>query len=241
VQLGHAADALRLVAVVELLAEAVRQLAPDRLEVGVGQQGEQRPQQQLEVAEVGGDDAVDQRVLQLDRHRPAVAQGGPVHLPDRGGGERLWLDRAEQLAVVRQLERQLLLHHLEGDRRHLLLQRAQHRRHLGGQDGVVQRQHLPHLHRRALQLAQGGDDPRGVAHQVLAARLLAAVGGARQPGELLPGHRGADARDQPAEAEQAAGRRAGRLAVGHRPFPTVLSFILQPYVHGRVIVQKRPQ
>ena len=52
-----------------------------------GERGEQAVEQ-LGVVEVALDGAVDAGVLHLDRHDPAVAQHGPVHLADRRRRDR---------------------------------------------------------------------------------------------------------------------------------------------------------
>ena len=83
---------VRLVAVVELLDDALRELADDgpgaelagQVEALLGDLAEL-----LEHAQVGLGLGEDARALDLDRDEPAVGQRGPVDLGGRGGGERL--------------------------------------------------------------------------------------------------------------------------------------------------------
>ena len=64
----------------------------------------QQLQAEAEVAHVGVDRLGDAGVLDLDGNVAAVVQLGAVHLPDRGGGDRLGLEvrerRPELLAEI---------------------------------------------------------------------------------------------------------------------------------------------
>ena len=83
---------LRLDLVVELLGDALAQLAVERLDVEPRREPLDQRQQQREVAQVGLDRLGDARVLDLDRDLVAVERDRAVDLADRGGGERLLLE-----------------------------------------------------------------------------------------------------------------------------------------------------
>jgi hypothetical protein len=85
----HRAVVLRLDLVVELLGDALAQLAVERLDVEPGREPLDQRQQHREVAEVGLDRLGDAGVLELDRDLVAVERDRAVDLADRGGGERL--------------------------------------------------------------------------------------------------------------------------------------------------------
>ena len=209
---GHAPQVLRFVHVVQLLAQAVAHLAPDGCEVGVGEQREQRLQQAPQVDEVGLDDAVYPRVLDLHRDRPPVVEDAAVHLPDRGGGNRLRLELLDRVAPAGEFRVELALHHAERDRRRLPLQRGEHAGHFGREQRVLQAQHLADFHRRALQLAELAHDALGVEHEVRELVRLARRSGEHERNQLLHRHRRADAPDQAAQAQQPRQRRARRDA-----------------------------
>ena len=169
----------------------------------------------LEVVQVGLDDLVDQRVLDLDRHPPAVAQGAEVDLADRGGGEGLEVELLEEIVEVLQRAADLVLHHLGRHPRRLLLQRAQHLGHLGRQQALVEAQHLADLHGGALELAQGLDDPCRVADQVLGRLELPGWAGAGEVRDPVPHDRNPDPAGETAELEESPDGRGGELVVSH--------------------------
>ena len=201
-ELRHPPEVLRLVHVVQLLAQAVAHLSPDRPEVGVGEQREQRLQQTPEVDEVGLDDPVYPRVLDLHRDAPPVAEDAPVHLPDRGGGDGRRLEALDRLAPAGELRVELALHGVERDRRRLLLQRAQDAGHLGREQRVLKVQHLADLHRRALQFAEVVNNALGVEDEVCDLVQLTRRSGAHQRNQLLDRHRRPDAPDEAAESQE---------------------------------------
>ena len=94
----HRAVVLRLDLVVELLGDALAQLAVERLDVEPGREPLDQRQQQREVAQVGLDRLGDAGVLDLDRDLVAVERDRAVDLADRGGGERLLLEVGEGVA-----------------------------------------------------------------------------------------------------------------------------------------------
>ena len=86
----------RLVVVVELLGDAGPQLLRDRGHLEAGEGEAERPEQQIGVAEVGGDGLGHAGVLDLDRDGDALAGDGAVHLADGSGGDGLRIPLGEQ-------------------------------------------------------------------------------------------------------------------------------------------------
>ncbi|GAA3085350.1 hypothetical protein GCM10020254_32150 [Streptomyces goshikiensis] len=95
-----AALRLRLQLVVQLLRDPVAQLLDQRLDVHAGDQRAQQPGEAAQLFEVRQQRLPGARVLDLDRHRAAVAPHRPVHLPDRGGRGGLLLELLEQVPPV---------------------------------------------------------------------------------------------------------------------------------------------
>ena len=116
---------LGLELVVELLFDALGDLAADRLRIHSRGDPLGEAQDQSEVLHVGAHGGGDARVLDLDRDIPAVLEPGPVDLADRGGRDRLLVEALEHL-VDRIVELVLdhLAHLLEGDRRRRVAQRC---------------------------------------------------------------------------------------------------------------------
>ena len=185
---------LRLELVVELLGEALADLLRHRLRVHARGHHLRDTQDQAQVLKVGAHGARDARVLDLDRHAPAVVQPRPVHLADRGGRERLRLELGEHvLERLAQVGLEHLAHLLERHARRgvaqlgeLLLQAPVD---LGRQRARVdERRHLADLHRGALHLPEHVEDALGHLDLTplggLAAPLLRArqVGGASRVG-----------------------------------------------------------
>ena len=129
------------------------------------------PHDQAQVLEVGSHRRIDTGVLHLHGHvAPVVAQARAVDLPDRGGGHRLLVelgeDRAELLAEVVLHD---LAHLREGHPRRGVAQLGElgldALPELGRERARVdERGHLPHLHRRALHLAEHVEDLLGRLH-----------------------------------------------------------------------------
>src|SRR6266568_1953111 len=77
--------AATLEAVIDLLLESLSELLHQRARVEAWKGGADDAPQKRHVAQVRGDAPGDPRVLDLDRHRAAVACDRAVHLTDRGG------------------------------------------------------------------------------------------------------------------------------------------------------------
>ena len=116
---------LGLELVVELLLDPGADLLADRLGVHPGGDPLDQPQDQAQVLHVGADRRGDARVLDLDRHLPAVEQGRAVDLADRGRRDRLLVEVLEHVGqALVELLLDHLAHVLEGDRRGGVAQRA---------------------------------------------------------------------------------------------------------------------
>ena len=85
---AHAFHVVRLVNIVQLLQQPGFQLFPDLVEIHLRHHGHQRAEQLLEVLQIRTHHLVDARILNLDRHQPAVPESAPVNLPDGCGGDR---------------------------------------------------------------------------------------------------------------------------------------------------------
>ena len=139
------------------------------------------------------------RLGSLDLHHDllAVRQRRAVHLGDRAGGERLWLDVIED---VLPRHAQLLLHHVHdlllGERRHVVLERRELRDVLGRKQVGTRRQDLSELRERRTQLLERG--AQALALPLLPDRALL-VGTAE---ELLQPVLGEDRRDLRAAGDQ---------------------------------------
>src|SRR5947207_2542237 len=119
----------RLEAVVELLADLPRELVDDAARVDEVERADPllgEPSRLVEEREIGLELARRARSLDLDRDLAAVRQHRAVHLPDRGGGDRGRVELEEEL-VQREAQIRLddLLHLLERERAHVVLQGAQ--------------------------------------------------------------------------------------------------------------------
>jgi len=216
VELSHAPDIRGLVGVVELLEEAITELCPDRLEVEIRDQPEERPQQGFEVLEIGLDDLVELRVLNFDRHLAPIAQPAEMDLADGRSGEGLEVEILEEIIEVLQRPADLVLHDLGRHSRRLFLKPAQNLGNLGRQHALVKTEHLPDLHRCALHLAQGLGDAHRVADQVLG--LLDLLGRTR-PGhveDLVTDDGRTDPACQPTELDEAPHCRRDHFVVGHQ-------------------------
>jgi hypothetical protein len=160
-------------AVVEFLGDPLAQLREQRVDVLARRGDLQHPAQQPDVPQVGFDGLGDARVLDFDRDGAAVVGDRPVHLPDRGGRDRLGIPGRE-----RPLRRQAKLFgdHLRGQfgahRRHAVLQSAQRAAGRRRQAVVDVAGHLAELHQHALHRAQGRGDVFGRLQGQVIAQLL---------------------------------------------------------------------
>jgi hypothetical protein len=216
VELRHPAHPLGFVQVVELLPQAGPELLPDRLEVDLGDERDDRLQDPSEVAEVGLDHPVDPRVLDLHGDLPAVAEDGPVDLADRGGRERLGLEAREELQRVAELLGELIFDHLEREARRLLLERPEDRRDLGREQRVLEAEHLPHLHRGPLHLAERRDEPTGVPDELLELQGLPRRRRTPEARDERRRGRGPGANGQSAQLEEPAREEVFGGTAGHR-------------------------
>ncbi len=109
----------------------------------------------------------DARVLHLDRDVAPVVQPRAVDLPDRGGGDRLGLERVEDvLDRLAELGLDHLAHVGEADLRRGVAQLAELALELlavllRDEPDVEEAHHLPELHRRALHRPERGHDLLG--------------------------------------------------------------------------------
>ena len=204
--------------VVELLADALAQLAVQRLDVEAGREPLDQREQQREVAQVGVDRLGDARVLDLDRHRHALARDRAVDLADRRRRERLLLELGEDRGgPLAQLVAQQLLDLAERQRRDVVAQRRERLLErlalLLGQRGEVDRgEHLPDLHGGAAQLAELLDELARERRGALAGGRVGALGRADEVGRARADPARRLARDEAAEAGGAGepGRRRRR-------------------------------
>ena len=216
--------------VVELLADALTQLGQQRLGVQAGREPLEQRQQQPRAAQVAVDRLGHARVLDLHDHVFAVERRRPMHLTDRGRGERPLVEGGEHAAQrPAQLLAHQLLEPLERHGRDVVAQR----RELGLQLAALfrgqlveldHREQLPDLHRRAAHLAQLVDEFSDELRRPLVARLRRPlrrahpVGRAHpRPPQPLPGDHPADLRrasDPPLRQPCGFG---GRIVVGVHP------------------------
>src|SRR5262245_2085235 len=111
----------------------------------------------VEESEVRLDLLGGRRALHLDRHFLPVREHRPMHLADRGRGERREVE-LEEGAVHAQVELGLddLLHLLERDRRRVVLEISKLRDDVRGDHVRTRREQLPELHERRAELVQHG-------------------------------------------------------------------------------------
>ena len=110
--------------------------------------------------DVGLQQLPDAGALHLDRHRLAAGQDGPVHLPDRGGGERLGREGAEdRLGGPAELPLDDLPDLRVGERADLVEQPEQLVAVGGREEVEAQGQHLAQLDPGPPQLLQRGAHP----------------------------------------------------------------------------------
>ena len=162
--------------------------------------------------QVGRDGLGDARVLHLDRDRAAVVGDGPVHLPDRGGGDGLADPsgrtprsggRPSSSATTRAASSGLIGGTLSCSR----AERAAD----GGRQAVVHvAGHLADLHQDALHRAQGGGHVLGGLQGEVVAELLPVLAGRREQPRRT-------ARVAQAAADHQLQRRPGRGHSRSRP------------------------
>ena len=206
---------LRLDLVVELLGDALAQLAGERADVEPGRQALDQRQQQAEVAQVDLHRLGHAGVLDLDRHGLAVARDCAVDLPDRGGGERLVLELGEVLGQrAAELGAHELLELRPRQRRHVVAQRRERALELlalGLRDRgeLDRRKHLADLHRGAAHAPELLDELAREGRGALAGRRLGALGRAHEVGGAGAGPAQALAGDEAADAPVRARREVG--------------------------------
>ena len=177
--------------------------------------GEREPaHQDRRVGEVVLQRLFDPGVLHLHHHLATVVQERPMHLPERGRGERLAVESGEQL--VRRAA-QLRPHHLGdlGELHPLRRLREEPRHHaprLFRERVWVHRQGLTELERRPFQLAERGEDAFARLAQVVVPRALAGQLATRLGSEEIAGRARGEI-CQPAQPADPAGRDV--IVVGH--------------------------
>ena len=211
-------------AVVELLGDAFPQLGQQRVDVLPWRGDLEHPAQQRDVAQVGLDRLGDARVLYLHRDGAAVMGDRAVHLPDRGGRDRLRVPGGEgPLRRLAQLFRDDLRGQLRAHRRHAVLQPAQRPPGGGGQAVVDIAGHLAQLHQHALHCPQGGRDVLGgLQRQVVPQRLPVLARAGEQPGRAgrvprAPARRQPHRRHPPLEPQPPGRQPPGRQPPGRQP------------------------
>ena len=174
--LAQRGEVLRLGAVVQLGEQRPPELgqqvggavAPAGLGVAVQELGDV-----LQRVQVGDDLLADARALHLDGHLRPVAQAGAVHLPQRGGGQRLRVEVRERLGHAHaQLGRDDALHLGVRERGHVVLEPGQRLHVRLGQEVGAGGQELS-------ELDVGGPQPLQVVGQLAGHRCR----GRRRPGE----------------------------------------------------------
>ncbi len=142
------------------VVELLRHHDPHLVEETVhGQVAWQQPcdaEQAAQHPQIGVDGRTDARVLHLHgQHRPVGAPDRPVDLPERGAGHRDGVDVDGGQPFGAELGPQDLRDAGPGHGGGLALQRLQEQGGLGWQHAIPHhREHLPHLHRAALQQAE---------------------------------------------------------------------------------------
>ncbi|MEZ5239355.1 MAG: hypothetical protein R2716_10565 [Microthrixaceae bacterium] len=144
-----------LAAVVELLEQALAQLLDDGLGIEAREQQAQHREQQVGVREVRPDRIRHARVLNLDRHLPALRGRGAVDLSDRGRRDGLGVPAGEDLTGVgAELLAQHGLGELGAHRRGIGLELREGLAHRFGQALVEVAGHLAELHQGALHVPE---------------------------------------------------------------------------------------
>ncbi len=226
-ELPEAREVRGLVHVVELLPQAILELARDLGRVDllphhVAADADERRDQRPDVLQILHHRLFDAGILDLHHDRVAVGQLGAVHLAERGRRERFGLERREELLRRRtELAGDLRADGGRVHRGHRRLHGRQHVERGRRQEIVPHAQHLHELHERALQLGGAFDDAGRVPH----VRVEQAAVGLRlrleRALQRLPQVAAADRRGERADLERApsaAGRERGAARPGRRPF-----------------------
>ena len=216
VQPRHRALVRRLELVVELIDDALADLARHRLRVELGRQRAGQTEQHPEVLHVGSHGIGDPRILGLDGDLAAVSKGGPIDLADRCRGNRLGVEVGERrVDGLLQVGLDHPSHRVERERRRRVAERRQLRLEpfpvlRRDHSEVNEREDLAELHRRALHPPEDGDDLlRGLELTALEGDCGAFIGatdvcrtGARLFGRLLR-----DRHAHPGESPKPPGRQ----------------------------------
>ena len=166
----------RLVRVVELEANRARELVDELLWIDELERAHallQELRRLVEEPEVGLDLPRRLGALNLDRDLLAVREHGPVHLPDRGGGERLLVELDERLLHGQPelgLDRGTRL--LERERRHVVLQAAQLDHDVRRHDVRPRREQLAELDERRAELVEHLPEPPPAVGDRVAVRAV---------------------------------------------------------------------
>ena len=135
---GNDLGVVALVDEVQLQWHVQRDLLDQRAEVEVALEPGEDAEEEADVAQVVLDDALDARVLHLDRHLAAVVEAGVVNLRQRGGRDRLLFelreDVGERAAFHEGLPLDAALDDGERPRRHAVLEAREHRDVLVGDE-----------------------------------------------------------------------------------------------------------
>ena len=197
---------------VELEGYVLLDLADEGAEVEVALEPREDADQHREAPQVDPHDALDVRVLHLDRHLAPVAQPAPMHLRQRGRGERRRielgerrLDRPPELAAQERQEGR------EPPRRHAILQLREHLDVLRGQDVGARAHELADLDGETLEAR--GEPVGALGAAAMMARQAHAVA-ARPLDQLVAA---VDARDERCESGEPARPEEHRRIVRARP------------------------
>ena len=149
----------RLLEIVDLLHELALRLAREAGDIEVERQQVEQAEQRGHVVHVALDRSRDAGILDLQREVAAVARASAVHLPDRGGGDRLEIEvRKTRLPTAAVLAPQYTAQLRHGHGRGARAQHGQRLGELRRQDvSPLQGHDLTKLHGCAAQL---GKPPR---------------------------------------------------------------------------------
>ena len=200
---------LGLAPVIQFLADAGADLLRHLARVDRRVHAPVHGKQHRELLEVGLHGGLHVRILQLAGQRRAGQIGGPMHLPQRRGGRRAQLERAEFLAPVgAELGLHPTLDEGRPHRRRVALQLGEFLRIFGRQGVRDGRHQLGDLHDRPLQAAKG-----------LGQRSRIGAPGLIGPEQAASGHAGGDAANigpDPRIARDPGGHAVSfNIAIGH--------------------------
>jgi len=150
-------------AVVEFLSQPGCHLRQDLARIHRIVEAGMEREDDLQLREVGLDRRLHIRILELGGKRPAIERDRAMHLPERGGGRRLILERGKALAPLRpQLRLHAPAHEAGTHRRRLRLELGELARVLRRKRFGNGGQELRHLHERTLEPAQRRGELRGL-------------------------------------------------------------------------------